>query len=230
MRCHARGRDRGGFSIETRERMLDGGDSGAALVPGDSAESHLIALVAGLDPDEVMPKKGSRLTSDQIGLLRAWIDQGAAWDPASTSRVRRRRTSSRARPSLPPDGAACVTRSIGSSTPISPSNTIDAGSAQSMTGFVRRVTSTSIGVLPPPRELARVRRRHGARQARAAGRAAAGRQPALRRALADLLERPAAQRLPRHRATSTADASRSRPGSTRRSPTTCRTTGSSPRW
>ncbi len=80
VRCHARGRDRGGFSIETRERMLKGGDDGPALVPGDSASSHLIALVAGLDPDEVMPKKGSRLTSEQIGLLRAWIDQGAAWD------------------------------------------------------------------------------------------------------------------------------------------------------
>ena len=61
--------------------MLKGGDDGSALVPGDSASSHLIALVAGLDPDEVMPKKGSRLTSEQIGLLRAWIDQGAAWDP-----------------------------------------------------------------------------------------------------------------------------------------------------
>ena len=81
VRCHARGRDRGGFSIETRERMLKGGDDGPALVPGDSSSSHLIALVAGLDPDEVMPKKGSRLTSEQIGLLRAWIDQGAAWDP-----------------------------------------------------------------------------------------------------------------------------------------------------
>jgi mono/diheme cytochrome c family protein len=82
VRCHARGRDRGGFSIESRERLLKGGDDGPALVPGDSASSHLIALVAGVDPDEVMPKKGSRLTSEQIGLLRAWIDQGAAWDPA----------------------------------------------------------------------------------------------------------------------------------------------------
>ena len=27
-----------------------------------------------------MPRKGSRLTPEQIGLLRAWIDQGAPWD------------------------------------------------------------------------------------------------------------------------------------------------------
>lgn len=84
VRCHARGKDRGGFSIETRERMLKGGDSGAAVVPGQSADSYLIALVSGLEPGMVMPEKGSRLTAGQIGLLRAWIDQGLPWDPAVT--------------------------------------------------------------------------------------------------------------------------------------------------
>ena len=39
-RCHARGRQRGGFSIESRERLLAGGDNGAAVVPGDSAASR----------------------------------------------------------------------------------------------------------------------------------------------------------------------------------------------
>ena len=36
--------------------------------------------MAGVNPDNVMPKKGSRLTPEQIGLLRAWIDQGLPWD------------------------------------------------------------------------------------------------------------------------------------------------------
>ena len=27
----------------------------------------------------VMPSKGERLTAEQIGLLKAWIDQGAVW-------------------------------------------------------------------------------------------------------------------------------------------------------
>jgi hypothetical protein len=26
-----------------------------------------------------MPKKGSRWTAEQVGLLRSWIDQGAQW-------------------------------------------------------------------------------------------------------------------------------------------------------
>ena len=82
MRCHGRGNDKGGFSLDTRDLLVKGGDTGPAIVPGKSADSFLIALVAGLDPDKVMPHKGSRLTAEQVGVLRAWIDQGAAWDPA----------------------------------------------------------------------------------------------------------------------------------------------------
>src|SRR5215217_6358224 len=80
-RCHARGRTKGGFSIESRETVLKGGDNGPAIVLGRSDESELVALVAGLDPENVMPQKGSRLTDEQIGILRAWIDQGASWTP-----------------------------------------------------------------------------------------------------------------------------------------------------
>ena len=50
------------------------GDSGA------SAKSRLIHLVAGTDPDALMPQKGSKLTPNQVGVLRAWIDQGLKWD------------------------------------------------------------------------------------------------------------------------------------------------------
>jgi hypothetical protein len=78
-RCHARGKAKGGLSMETRDALLAGGDTGAAVVDRKSAESYLIELVAGLDPDEVMPKKGSRLKPAQVGILRAWIDQGLAW-------------------------------------------------------------------------------------------------------------------------------------------------------
>src|SRR5215470_8152758 len=80
VKCHGRGRTKGGFQLDTRETLLKGGDSGAAIVVGQSPQSLLIKLVSGVDPDNVMPKKGSRLTSEQVGLLRAWIDQGAVWD------------------------------------------------------------------------------------------------------------------------------------------------------
>jgi cytochrome c553 len=105
-RCHARGRDKGGFSIETRERLLKGGDNGPAVISGDSGGSELVRMVAGLDPESVMPQKGSRLTAAQVGVLRAWIDQGLAWDPAiSFAKTPPRNLDARA-PELPPGEAS----------------------------------------------------------------------------------------------------------------------------
>src|SRR5437773_1766223 len=75
IKCHGRGRDKGNFRIDSRETIFKGGDSGPAIAVRKSEESLLIELVSGLDPDNVMPKKGSKLTKEQVALLRAWIDQ-----------------------------------------------------------------------------------------------------------------------------------------------------------
>ena len=79
VKCHAKGKAKGGFSMETREVFLKGGDTSAAAVTGKSAESLIVKLVASDDPEERMPKKGSHWTPEQVGLLRAWIDKGASW-------------------------------------------------------------------------------------------------------------------------------------------------------
>jgi hypothetical protein len=84
IKCHGRGRAKGDFRIDSRETLLKGGSTGPAVVPGKSVESLLIELVMGFDPDNQMPKKGSKLTRDQIGVLRAWIDQGLVWDSTIT--------------------------------------------------------------------------------------------------------------------------------------------------
>ncbi len=59
---------------------MAGGDSGRAIEPGKAAESLLIEYVSGA-ADTVMPPEGEgdRLAPEQVGLLRAWIDQGAPW-------------------------------------------------------------------------------------------------------------------------------------------------------
>ncbi len=68
------------LSLDTLEGVLNGDRDGAVVRPGDSAKSDLVLSVAHVgDPDTFMPKgKGAKkLTDDQIGLIRAWIDQGA---------------------------------------------------------------------------------------------------------------------------------------------------------
>ena len=80
MKCHGAEKQKGGFRLDVKDLALKGGDNYAPNIrPGKSAESPLIHFVAGLDPDMKMPGKGDPLTAEQIGLLRAWIDQGAAW-------------------------------------------------------------------------------------------------------------------------------------------------------
>ncbi|MEJ7638586.1 MAG: DUF1549 domain-containing protein, partial [Singulisphaera sp.] len=77
--CHTRGKSKGGLSLETREAVLRGGEGGPAVVVGKSEESPLVELVAGVEPDRRMPLKGDPLSTREVGLLRAWIDQGLSW-------------------------------------------------------------------------------------------------------------------------------------------------------
>ena len=84
LKCHAKGKDKGGFSIETREAFLRGGDTGVGAIVGKGAESLVVEAVSGLNEDLVMPKKGSHWAPEQVGLLLAWIDPGAVWPTGVT--------------------------------------------------------------------------------------------------------------------------------------------------
>ncbi len=78
--CHGPEKQKGSYRLDSRAAAIKGGETyDPAIKPGDSAGSPLIRLVAGLVPDEKRPAKGDPLTAEQIGLLRAWIDQGAVW-------------------------------------------------------------------------------------------------------------------------------------------------------
>ena len=77
--CHSSGNEEGLLNLGIRQRTLEGGEHGTVLVPGNSTESRLVHLIAGLEPERLMPPEGTPLTPEQIGLIRAWIDQGAEW-------------------------------------------------------------------------------------------------------------------------------------------------------
>ncbi|MCA9074123.1 MAG: DUF1553 domain-containing protein [Planctomycetaceae bacterium] len=77
--CHATGNEEGGLNLGTHARVMEGGEGGLILKAGHSDVSRMIHLVAGIKDDMVMPPEGDRLTDEQVGILRAWIDQGADW-------------------------------------------------------------------------------------------------------------------------------------------------------
>ncbi len=77
--CHGPRAPKNFLGLYTRERLVAGGISGPAVVPGKSGESRLVRYVAGLDEGIVMPPRGARLTAEEVSRLRAWIDQGVPW-------------------------------------------------------------------------------------------------------------------------------------------------------
>ncbi len=76
--CHGDDVVMNGYSLWRKKSAVRGGYSGkAAIVEGESAKSRLIRLVAGAEENLVMPPTGGRLSDEEIGVLRTWIDQGA---------------------------------------------------------------------------------------------------------------------------------------------------------
>jgi len=90
--CHGPDEQESGLRLDLKKSALAGGDSGKVIIIGKSSESTLIHLIAGLDPESKMPPEGEPLSKEQVGIFRAWIDQGADWpkradvDPTAAGR------------------------------------------------------------------------------------------------------------------------------------------------
>ena len=82
--CHARGKDKGGFSIDHVHSFMAGGDSGPAVLKGRGDQSSLIDLLLSNDPEIKMPSKGQQLTLNEVAIIRTWIDQGMDWEKGFT--------------------------------------------------------------------------------------------------------------------------------------------------
>lgn len=82
--CHSGTQKEGAFSFNTREDLIAGGESGAAIVPRQASAGELIARITTEDEFSRMPPEGDPLTPEQIGLLKRWIESGAQWEPGFT--------------------------------------------------------------------------------------------------------------------------------------------------
>lgn len=80
--CHsADTNSKSGLRVDDRNGLVNGGERGAAIVPGNPAESLLLKAVNHVDDDLKMPP-GKKLTDEQIADLTTWIQNGAAWPAA----------------------------------------------------------------------------------------------------------------------------------------------------
>ena len=81
-KCHGAERAKAKLRLDSVEAALKGSENGKVIEAGKSDKSGLVLSVAHVgDPETFMPPKGkgksTPLTAEQVGLIRAWIDQGA---------------------------------------------------------------------------------------------------------------------------------------------------------
>lgn len=76
--CHGPQRQRGGFRIDRPDDVLAPDGRTPWVVPGDAANSPLIAIISGGRPAMRMADR-HKLPDDDVDLVRAWIEAGAHW-------------------------------------------------------------------------------------------------------------------------------------------------------
>jgi mono/diheme cytochrome c family protein len=83
VKCHGAEKQKGKLRLDSLAATLKGGEDGKVIEAGNSAKSMLVHNVAHVgDEDMFMPPPDNKdkiqpLTKEQVGLIRAWIDQGA---------------------------------------------------------------------------------------------------------------------------------------------------------
>ena len=154
-KCHTGDQKKGGLSLNTRESVLAGGESGQAVIEGQGEASELVQRVLSTDDALKMPPVGPRVPTEQIALLKQWIDAKLPWEQGFTFGKRNYEPPLKPRrPELPPvvDGRTHPIDRI-----------IDAHLAQRKqprpaplddAAFLRRASLDIVGLLPKPDELA----------------------------------------------------------------------------
>ncbi len=156
--CHT-ATEMGGLRLDSRERIMQGGSRGPAVVAGDAGESLLIKAVRRVDEHLKMPPSEA-LSTDDIAVLEEWIAAGVQWPEVTVAEAPAAKLSPEARNfwSFQPVHRPAVPNNT-SANPIDRFVTArldDAGlepapAAEKRT-LIRRVTFTLLGLPPTPEE------------------------------------------------------------------------------
>ncbi len=85
-RCHGDNKTGGGLRVDSRSLLVNGGESGGAIVPGKPDDSLLIrAIRREADVSAMPPEKDKALRADQVADFVKWIRDGAVW-PEKTAK------------------------------------------------------------------------------------------------------------------------------------------------
>ena len=152
-KCHGGERTAGKFRVDSRDALLKGGASGAAIVPGDPDQSLLVRALRRKDDVTAMPPDKA-LPAETVANFAAWVKSGARWPAATASFTSRRHWAFEPLQSVrPPDlpgeihPVDCFIDAKLREHGLTP-----AGPADRLT-LIRRVTFDLIGLPPTPEEI-----------------------------------------------------------------------------
>ena len=161
-RCHGNEKQSGGLRLDSRQSLIQGGTSGAAIVAGHPAESLLIRSVRRLDGLAMPPDQP--LDDASIAALQRWVELGANWpdsiDPAVRSQADPKHHwafQSLERPSVPrPPNTDPLRSPIDSlvGAKLAEQN-LTAAPVANRRVLIRRVTYALTGLPPSPADVAR---------------------------------------------------------------------------
>lgn len=78
--CHGTEQASGQLRMDTYANMGRGGQNGPLLIPRNPRQSLMLARIMTDDPQAQMPKRGGKLSDEQINIIGRWIVGGAAFD------------------------------------------------------------------------------------------------------------------------------------------------------
>ncbi len=113
IKCHGTKKQSSGLRLDSREAVLEGGDSGPAVVAGKPAESLLIQAVAHSHKELKMPPSG-KLAEPSVAALREWVALGAPWPAGSADKA------AKAQGAAPGDDASATHWAFQPVRPVSP--------------------------------------------------------------------------------------------------------------
>jgi len=152
-RCHDSDKMEGGLALDSEQAVMAGGDGGPIIRAGEPDDSELMRRLLLPDGHEdAMPQKGRALFSDEIELIRTWIELGAHWSDEEVQTFREAEMAL-SKPELPQ-------KSSGFDNPIDrfvddyfEEQGISWQDPVSDALFMRRVYMDVIGLLPKPEEI-----------------------------------------------------------------------------
>jgi Protein of unknown function (DUF1553)/Protein of unknown function (DUF1549)/Planctomycete cytochrome C/Concanavalin A-like lectin/glucanases superfamily len=75
--CHGPTKRKAGLRLDYRDGLLEGGDTGPAVIAGDVEKSLLIQSIKHLHDDLKMPKNGAKLDGGIVADFEKWVRMGA---------------------------------------------------------------------------------------------------------------------------------------------------------